>query len=210
MASLVSKEEIANMALDYIKEAPLASFDEGTKRADWFLRNYEQFRRSTLISPLIPWGFATKYWNIPQAPDAPDGPWSYQYKRPADLLRMEPLRIDGNREGSRVPFEIVGNYILTDYNANPLIIKGRANITNAGEFTAQFVDVLALRMAVKLAHFITGKNSLRQELRDSLADVLDVARTIENQENPYRNPTQDRNLTQSVRRFTARGARRAS
>lgn len=199
MPALLSQEQICNQALDYLHDAPIASINEGTKRADWFLRNYDQQRRVALTS--LPWNFARDYWDIPQDPTVPGGPWKYRYRRPADLLRMEPLREAGNKSGERIPYELRRGYILTDYSENPLPVSGWVNITNPGEFTNLFVEVFAMRMAVKLSHFITGKASLRQELRANLADLLEVANRNELRESPYSTPKPDRNMPSNNRVF---------
>lgn len=203
MPALLSPEEICNQALDHLKEAPIASVNEGTKRADWFLRNYDQQRRTALVA--LPWNFARAYWDIPRDPDTPAGPWTYRYRRPADILRMEPLRAAGSKTAERVPYELRRGYILTDYSQNPLTVSGWANVTNTGEFPALFVEVFALRMAVKLSHFITGKASLRQELRNELGDMMDVANRIELKESPYSTPKPDRTAPKQNRVFATYG-----
>ena len=208
MTQLQGREEIINMALDWLKEAPIMAFDEGSSRSDFMKRNYDSIRDSS-IRTLMP-NFAGKYWTVPRHPDPPDARWKYKYTLPTDLIRLSPIRQDGDKRLPRIDYELVGREILTDYDKNPLVIFGWRSVANEAEFNDAFVQMFAMNLALKAAHFITGKASYAEQLRAISRDMRDDVEATERKENPYGNPKQDINDMRALRAFSygGRGSRR--
>lgn len=203
MVQLQGKEEIINMALDWLKDAPIMSVEDGTSRADFMKRNYDTIRDSTVRS--VKPNFAGHYWMLPRDPDAPTSTYNHQYALPKDMIRLAPLRQNGDKRAPRIPYEVVGNFIHTDASQNPLRVFGWKQVTNEGQFSANFVSLFALNLALKAAHFITGKSSYADRLLAIRDDAASDATMVELQENPYGNPVQDINDMRADRAFAHTG-----
>jgi hypothetical protein len=182
MVSSVSQVDICNMALDMLREGPINSLTDDDDRADWFRRNYPQTRDSLLARH--PWNFAIKYASLAENTAGPTSQWTYAYDLPADLLRLLPIQKDGYFEGQMKPHEVIGNTIETD-EAPPLRIRYIARIESEGLFSANFVEALAASLAMKAAHWITGKASAMQLAQATLAEVLAEAKRVDGQEGTF-------------------------
>jgi hypothetical protein len=186
--------DICNMATDMLREAPISSMDDGTPEADWFQRNYAQTRDASLIEH--PWNFALRRHALPASSEAPVNDWAYAYDLPTDCLRVLPLRAGGRYEGAMVPFEVelsaAGTHrqILTNA-APPLKVRAIMRVTNEDLFSATFVEVFASALGLKLAHWITGKQSMVQALQSVHDNALRIAKRTDGLEGTLESPYAD-------------------
>jgi hypothetical protein len=186
--------DICNMAMDMLREAPISSMDDGTPEADWFKRNYAQTRDAALIKH--PWNFAVRRYSLPMSAEVPAFGWRHAYDLATDCLRVLPLRAGGNYEGAMIPHEVelsaAGTHrqILTDAVA-PLKVRGIVRVTNEDLFAPTFVEVLAAALALKAAHWITGKQSMVQAMQASLGDAMRDATRIDGLEGTLESPYAD-------------------
>ena len=176
MGSLNTKIMIWNMALDLLREQPLAATSDEKATAKWLTRNYDQ-QRDYLLERL-PWKFALDRDEIAADATAPAWGWSYRYLLPTDALRIIPLTRDGSWSGPLVPYEIEGSYILCDFSG-PLRLRYVNRITNEGSFSNAFCEVLAARLATKMAHWMTGKASMVDQLRGIYTTTFDEVKDTE-------------------------------
>ena len=177
MASLQTKIQIWNMALDLLEEQPLASTADTTATALWLTRNYDQ-QRDYLLQNTYLWKFALDRASVPAESSAPAWDWDYKYQLPTDCLRFIPPTLDGSWDGTPIPFEEESGYILCGKEA-PLRLRYVKRVTNEGLFSNGFCEVLSIRLALRMAHFLTGKASMVAQLQanfdKTLADVKEAS-----------------------------------
>lgn len=176
MGSQQTKIQIWNMALDLLVEQPLSSVDDNTATAKLLARNYEQ-QRDYLMERYL-WKFALTRTLLSADSTPPDWGFSYRYLLPTDALRFIPPTIDGSWNGKPLPFEEEGGYLLCDL-AGPLPLRLINRITNEGLFSNGFCELLSIRLALRCAHWMTGKTSLVDKLttlyKETAADVVQTA-----------------------------------
>ena len=176
MASLQTKIQIWNMALDRLKEQPLSSVSDVTATALWLTRNYDQ-QRDYLLQNTYLWKFAIDRTSLAADGTAPSWGWANRYLLPTDCLRFIPPTVDGSWDGTPVPYEEEGGYLLTEATS-PLRLRYIKRVTNEGLFSNGFCEVLALRLALLMSHWVTGKASMTQTLQAvfdrTLADVKEA------------------------------------
>lgn len=176
MGSLQTKIQVWNMALDILKEQPLASVTDTVAPAKWLSRNYDQ-QRDFLMESML-WKFALDRAEIAADGSAPAWGWSYQYTLPTDCLRIVPPTHQGVWMGTPIPYETENTKLMMN-TAGPLRLRYVKRITNEGLFTNGFVEVLSLRLARKLCHWMTGKASMMETVNKQLEEAVDIVRTIE-------------------------------
>lgn len=189
MSSQLSTTDICNLALDYLDEANITSFDSDTGSvARWFQRNFWPIAHSLMRKH--PWNFAMSRIQLPASSIGPAFGWLYAYDIPANCLRVMPLTMDGTENGQMVPFKVESTQILTDMPP-PLNIRYIGRISNTGQFDQQFADALAAALAQKVAHFITGKASYAQQLGQTLAGLISDAQMMNALEGTPNEPIDD-------------------
>jgi len=176
MASLQTKIQIWNMSLDILREQPLSSVDDNVAAAKWLSRNYDQQRDYLLERTL--WKFALDRASIAADATAPAWGWTYRYLMPTDMVRLVPPTCDGAWMGTPIMYEMESGYLMCDV-AGPLRIRYIKRITNEGTFTNGFCEVLALRLARRMAHWMTGKQSYVQQIDAMLKEAWVEVRDME-------------------------------
>ena len=179
MGSGLGKLDVWNIALDHLRERPLGATTDDRAEALWLNRNYNQQRDYMLGRGR--WGFARERAMIAAETVNPAFGWNYRYTAPLDLIRLIPPTLEGDSNGRRIPFLLEGAYIMSDYSG-PLPTMYIKRITNEGLMTNNFIEVLALRLSLRMSHWLTGKanftdklqNWYAQELKDALGlDALE-------------------------------------
>lgn len=175
MGSQQTKIQIWNMALDVLREQPLAATTDTGATAKWLTRNYDQ-QRDFLMERYL-WKFALTRVRIAADSVAPAFNWTYRYLLPTDSLRFIPPTYDGTMEGQPIPFEEESGYLMCDV-PGPLKLRYILRTTNEGLFSNGFCECLSLRLAYRMAHWITGKQTMTQEIGKLYAQTLsDVVQT---------------------------------
>ena len=182
MGSLQSKIAIWNMALDHLKEAPLSSTTDEDAFCKWLQRNYDQTRDYVLGRYI--WKFAQARAAIAAESAAPAFGWTKQFVMPSDMIRLIPLTLNGAWMGTPIAYELEGNangdqVVLCNWDAGALNIRYIRRITNEGKFTNDFCEVLAIRLARRMAHWATGKNSLVQTLDAMMKETMEEVKQTE-------------------------------
>ena len=176
MASGRSRIEVWNSALDVLKEAPLNDPGDDDPIAKWLSRNYAQ-QRDYLLGRYY-WKFAMARTEIPAASSAPTWGWSASFAIPPNCLRIVPPTIDGSWNGHPVLFEEEGGYILCNIEG-AMRLRYVKRVEQEGLFSNDFCEVLSLRLAMAMSHWMTGKQSMTQQIRDmyseTFAEVKDAA-----------------------------------
>lgn len=176
MGSLQTKIGIWNAALDVLREAPLSATTDTDATALWLNRNYNQ-QRDYLLERYI-WKFALTRSAIAADGAAPAWGWTNRYAIPTDALRILPPTHDGEWNGTPLPFEQESGYLLLN-SAGPLRLRYINRITNEGTMSNGYCECLALRLATRMAHWITGKQSMVAEIGKAYTATLNEVKTTE-------------------------------
>lgn len=162
---MASQVDIANRALTKLGEARIVSFTDNTNIARTVNSMWDVVRDAELRSHV--WRFALARASLPALVDAPTFGYNYQYQLPSDCLRLVEVaefRVNNladyiNRDDSI--YTVEGNKILTDLGA-PLNIRYIQQTLDTAQFTIDFVEVLACRLAAEMAEILTNSMPKRQ------------------------------------------------
>ena len=189
MPCLLATTDICNLALDYLDEAPLNTMEtDGSSIARWFRRNFWPMAHALLRKH--PWNCAITRAQLSASATAPLFGWAYAYDLPADVLRVLPLTIDGTENSKSAPYKVEGTQILTDMPA-PLNIRYLRRIVQTGQFDDTFAEFLAISLAAKASHFITGKASYAANLGQQAQAALLEAQMLDALEGTPDDPEDD-------------------
>lgn len=170
----ISETDVCNLALDLLKQSPMTVYtSDDTDEARWFVRNYAIARDAELEEH--PWKFALKRASIDVDATAPTFDWSYRYAKPADYKQIVRLNNYGYFDSTPLPFEIEGAWILTN-ESTPIKLLYVYAATDVTLFPALFIEALAAKMALKLAHWLTGKASMVQLADQAYVTAIDRAK----------------------------------
>jgi hypothetical protein len=174
--------EVANLALDMVKEAPITSMDDNRAAAKWMKRNFIPARNFMLNKQS--WKFAMKRDELAEDATAPAFEWTRRYKKPADCFRVLPLRFEGKLNGRLVPHQVEGDYILTNAAA-PLRVRYIKTIDNVAEWPAHFVEAMATMLAFRISSYLTGKMAMAEALKQEYATAMQVALSMDASEGTH-------------------------
>ena len=169
--SVTDDTGICNLALDLLAEAPIANLADDRRIARWCARNYDIARDSLLRK--APWRFAVKLVELPAA-TAPAFGWANAFDLPADCLRALPLTVNGNPEGAIIPSEVIGRRLETNAAA-PLRLRSIYRNGDVTEYPADFIEALSAALAMKMAHWLTGKSGYFQIAQSVWREALNNA-----------------------------------
>lgn len=169
--------QIANIALSLLGEKPnvsdLAATDNVSvacnthyqQSVDWVLKQRE-------------WRTAIKRDSI-SSPTTPSFGWTYAYALPADHLRTIAVRSGPDDEWIQNPdrWQQEGNTIVCDI-ATTIYIKYLYRVAVA-DIPSHIVDLIALRLASRLAIPITDSRSLREDLKAEYDECIIDAASID-------------------------------
>jgi hypothetical protein len=174
--------EVCNLALDILKEGQITSLDEDRSAARWMKRNYPIMRNMVMTTHI--WKFAMFRAKLDEDAEPPDFEWAHRFRKPADCLRVLPLRVGGRIDGYLIPHQVEGDYILTNAPA-PLYVRYLRCVTNPAEFPPLFVDALAGKLAERIAHKLTGKMSMVELGAAQYKEALMLAASIDSAEGSH-------------------------
>lgn len=168
--------EVANLALDMVKEAPITDMDENRAASRWMKRNFVPTRNYVMNTQI--WKFAMTRASLPEDPTPPAFEWTRRFKKPSDCFRVLPLRDGGRMDGRLIPHQVEGDYILTNAPA-PLKVRYIRVVENPAEWPAHFVELVATKLAFGIAHTMTGKTSMLEILNQKQAQAAALAASID-------------------------------
>lgn len=180
MPSTMTKLEVWNLAIDVIKDTALRTDVDQTATARWLERNWGHTVRATLRK--YPWNFAKQYCTLPAEAVAPPFGWSTSYKPPGGWLRVLPPRRGGNRNGTLIPHEIVGQFIFTNESAPLKVVLIMDKTDSPAEWDDLFVEIVRCQLALGMANKFTGKNKFIELASQMLAAAQEQAELIDTYE----------------------------
>lgn len=169
----LTPENVANMALGILDEAPIDSLDQDIKAARLLNLHFDLTREAELSK--YAWVFAILRASVVGA-DTGSGSCtlSYAYELPADCLRPLPLTDNGEPDGVPLSWRQEAGLLYTNFSG-PLTLRYVANLTDPNDWDALFTDVLCAALAVKLAHPLTHKAGMIDVARNAYQTALDAA-----------------------------------
>ena len=177
-----SEVEVANLALDILKEAPIVSMDESRTAARWMRRNFVPVRNLVTIAHV--WKFAMDRAVLAEDAIPPEFDWKHRYRKPSDCLRVLPLRVGGTLDGRLITHIVENDYILTNASA-PLYIRYLKAVPDVAEWPPTFVDAVAAKLASKCAHLLTGKQAMVELATAQFQQSLQFAASIDSAEGTH-------------------------
>lgn len=177
-----SELEVMNRALDFLREAPITSADENRHPAKWMKRNFKAVRNQVMTTHI--WKFCMERATLTPDATAPAFEWTYRYLKPADCLRVLPLRVGGRLNGVLIPHIIEGDYILTNAPP-PLYIRYVKLIDTVAKWPPLFVNAVAAKLAEELAPSLTGKQSAAEAMSVKFQQTLSLAASVDSAEGTH-------------------------
>ena len=179
-----SNTKICNQALGKIGSLRINNFEnnsESSPQAQLCRLHFEPTRNALLRSHY--WRFASAREKLTRDTVDPAFEYDNQFILPNDFLRLK--SVFGNNfiatENTRFSFAIEGQRLLTDDDSVELrYIK---KVTDASQFDPLFVEVLVLKLALRLVGPLAGGASKLQDvLQRELAIVMPRVRALDRQE----------------------------
>jgi hypothetical protein len=172
MASL-TPEDVANMALALLDEAPIDSLDQDIKAARLINLHYDLTREAELSK--YAWVFAILSASVDGSDTGSgDCTLAWAYELPPDCLRPLPLTDNGEPDGVPISWRQEAGLVYSNMSS-PRIIRYIANLTDPNDWDALFTDVLVAALAVKIAHPLTHKAGMIDVARSAYQTALDAA-----------------------------------
>lgn len=169
----VTAVEVANMALDLLTEGQIDSLEEDSRPARLLSRHYEVTREAELASHA--WSFAIVFPEDITATDSQvDGTYRYLYALPDDCIRPLWLTRDGTPDGVPLNWTRWSDGLRSDFEG-PLSVPYIANLTDPNDWDALFTQAFAAALAAKIAHPLTGKQSLAQGAQQAYQGLIQQA-----------------------------------
>lgn len=165
---MASSTEICNRALTLIGQEPIITLDDSSKTSRLCKRFYESELEGLLRS--YPWTFAIRRVQLGREAETPVFGFSYQFVLPSDCMRILDVSVLEDE------YKIENNRILT--NDEAVKLRYVAKVTAANQFDAQFIEVLALRLAILMCQDLTADQQLKQQLmQEEIRAVLRAQNT---------------------------------
>jgi hypothetical protein len=157
--------DIVNQALSALGEARITSLDDPGQSAGLARSLYDSVRDAEIGRHS--WNFARARTMLPALSEPPAFGWQYQYQLPADCLRVleagpwpQALRDDYIAAENRA-WLIEGRNILSNQGP-PLNLIYLRRVENPAFYPPAFVEVLAAKLAVRMAERFIGAAGKRE------------------------------------------------
>jgi hypothetical protein len=174
----VTVEDVANMALGILVEAPLQSLDDDTVAGRLLNLHFETTRQAELIKHAWVCAIFRVEASALDQSDMPVGTtFDYAYEVPEDALRVLPLTDTGEYGGRQIAWRQEGGLLLANASS-PKLLRYIGNLTDPGDWSPLLVEAISARLAMKIAMPLTGKASLLQAAKLAYDEAISEARRI--------------------------------
>ena len=171
----LSETEICNLALLRVGQPVIGDITEASDPAITCRKFYTETRDELLRQH--PWNFAMGRKELAASTTTPDFEFTYSFPLPADCLRVLSLYY------TDYEWVIEGKNLLT--NLDTVQIKYIKRITDSGIFPPDFTEALSIKLAQKIAAYVTQNLKLSQLLYEEFEMVLARAKAADAQEGSY-------------------------
>lgn len=178
---------VCSNAVLQLGKSAISSFDQGGDIAALCKSIYPQERRTLLRE--FAWNCVTDRTILAPMATKPAFRYSAQFAPPADFLRL--IGVGGYQIGDPncIDFKLEKGKILASGTALP--IEYVFDNENVETWDSKLVELLSARMLWKLAYPLTQSTSLRDTLANEYKEMAKVARSIDSQENPSQELSDD-------------------
>lgn len=175
----MTKVEICNIALGRIgRKASITSLTENSTEAKACSRIWEVTRQSLLRE--FTWGFSRKIALLALSTDTVPG-WDYLYAYPSDCLQALRVFSEGmaNYKGEQEKWDVitVGNNVYIACDVGTAYMEYTCDKTDTDDWTSQFIDCLAWKLAFELAMPLVGDQNLRNSCWQLYTSAGNMAKT---------------------------------
>lgn len=169
----ITPEDVANMALAVLDEAPIDSLDQDVKAARLLNLHMDQTRQAELTK--YTWVFAIFSSSLVGTDLGTDSDtFNWVYELPTDCLRPLPLTYNGEPDGELIGWRQEAGLIYSD-QSSPRILRYIANLEDPNDWDALFTEVLVAALAIKIAVPLTHKTGMLELARSAYSQALDEA-----------------------------------
>lgn len=199
MAAASSPEDICNLALDDLKQAPVTSITTPRSNTESVCaRNYDTVRRECLFAH--PWKFAiTRIQLTPDPSATPLFGYAYAYKLPVDYIRL--ITVGDDYIGDlRTLYEIESNQLLAvagnvTFDGTTKDVRYMRDVTDVTKFSPGFVTYLRLKLALRMSNKFSVSPAIKENLREDFKEAETEARAVNGQESKIKRIQYSRTLT---------------
>lgn len=176
-----SDVSVCNIALQKLGAQRIVALDQDTKNARSMAACFEAVRDALLRQ--YEWNFAITRTTLAPDGEAPeDDCYTYQFTLPQDCLRLLPPR------RTSLDWQIEGGKILTN-DSDTLKVRYLRRVTNAPDFDALFVKMLACDLADQCCEEITQSNAKKESIKaDRKEALLEAKRANAFEKSPKETP----------------------
>jgi hypothetical protein len=157
--------DIVNQALSALGEARITSLDDPGQTAGLARSLYDTARDAEISG--YSWNFARARVMLPALGEKPAFGWAHQYLLPSDCLRVleagpwPQALLDDYIAGENRAWLIEGRNLLSNQSP-PLNLIYLRRVDDPAFYPPVFVEVLAAKLAVRMAERLAGSNSKRE------------------------------------------------
>jgi hypothetical protein len=175
--------DIVNLAFDLVKEKSKSSIEMPTTAAEEIgSRWYDHVRRLCLREYM--WNFAQAYREMARSGDGVDG-WEDAYTLPNDCVRINSMGEPPPRDLHPEDYWIMGRTIHATQGSS-LKLRYNKDETDVALMDPGFINFFSLRLALKMAYKITGKNSVVEMINKQLSLEEGKCVSVDGMEKPPR------------------------
>lgn len=186
MGAGYSEVQIYNLVFDHLEEEAAATIDDLRAPVKWLRRNFPIQRDAMLRRGQ--WSFARKRTTLNKDPTPPAFEWNNRYVVPADALRILPVTYFSRTGYTPIQLQIESGYVLTNL-ASPANFVYIRRVETTGDFDPMFTLALAARLALVMAHWMTGKQAFVESLttlyKEQMTEALEIDQVEANFIVPY-------------------------
>lgn len=153
-----SRVRISNLAIVMLGAEPIMSPTEGSQQA--IIANLFWDQNLKTVLEMFPWNCARAQASIAALTTTPEYGYDYQYELPVSPWCLRVIGMDGDYD-----YRIVGRKLETDAES-PISIEFTKLITDYNELDAMVVEVIAARLAWKMAYRITRSRKVEEDMKN--------------------------------------------
>jgi hypothetical protein len=173
--------EICNLALTSLGADTIMALDEESENARKLNAIYVLILKDLLRAH--PWNFSSRRSTLAQLVEAPSFGFTFYYQLPSDCLRAVEIN-----ENPKINFVVEGRRLLC--NEESVDLKYIAYVEDPTQYDANFVSLLAARLAAEIAYAITNSRTVSKDRWDIYFAMLKTTRSSDAQEGkPQRTET---------------------
>lgn len=183
--AVTSANDVVNLALGYLGEAPVSDYTTDTEpAAEAANRVFDETRDKVLRSH--PWSFATRVSGVlTDSTDDADDDWSYKYALPTGCLKVSRV-FDDDRTASDLEFTLRHtapqdiNVLVTDID--DCRIEFLYQETTVANWDSCFIEALSYRLAADLVGSVTDNMAMRQQMLQMYQWSMNQAKQLDSSE----------------------------